>query len=61
MRAAARYMRRFPAAFQVSEILHIPFDLKVACLFAAFGLGLTALSFALGSAAEVGRLLAAAG
>jgi len=54
-------MRRFPAAFQVSEILHIPFDLKVACLFAAFGLGLTALSFALGSAAEVGRLLAAAG
>lgn len=54
-------MRRFPAAFQVSELLHIPFDLKVACLFAAFGLGLTALSFALGSAAEVGRLLAAAG
>jgi hypothetical protein len=54
-------MRQFPVAFQAPRLLPIPGDLKVACLFSAVGLGLTALFFALGNGADVGQLLAGAG
>jgi len=54
-------MRQFFVAFQVSQVLPIRVDLKIACLFAAVGLSLTALFFALGFGAEIGQLLASAG
>jgi hypothetical protein len=61
MRPPAEHVRQLPILFQAPRLLPISDDLKVACLFAAVGLSLTAVFFALGFGADVGQLLADAG
>ena len=51
-----------PTAFAIlCDRIHVPADLRAACLLAALGLTLTGLAFVLGLGPEIGKALGAAG
>jgi hypothetical protein len=62
MRAMVQYRSDLPMAYRAfRHATVVPADVRVICLWSAFGLALTGLLFALGFGAELGQAVAAAG